>query len=72
MSRCVDQVQLITLAVNRGVDHSNCGRLDRNTLFALQVHVIQHLLLHVPLGDGAGGLQQPVGQSALAVGQYAL
>ena len=34
---------------------------------ALQIHVVQHLLLHVAVGDGAGDLQQPVGQGALAV-----
>ena len=40
----------------------------------LQLHVVEHLILHVALADGVGHLQQTVGQRALAVvnmGYYA-
>jgi len=34
---------------------------------ALQVHGIEHLLHHFALGEGAGGFEQAVGQSAFTV-----
>ena len=33
----------------------------------LQVHIVQHLVLHIACGEGAGELQQTVGQGALTV-----
>lgn len=41
--------------------------LDRNALFTLQVHIIEHLRLHLAVGEGTGELQKTVGQGALAV-----
>jgi hypothetical protein len=41
--------------------------LDGNALFALQVHVVEHLCLHVAFANGMGMLQQPVGQGAFSV-----
>ena len=40
---------------------------DSNTFFPFQVHVIQHLVHHIPVTNGAGGLQKPVGQGGFAV-----
>src|SRR6185436_16080891 len=42
-------------------------RLDRDPLLALQVHVVEHLVLHLRLGDGVGPLEQPVRQGRLPV-----
>ena len=33
----------------------------------LQIHPVEHLFLHVSVGDGAGALQQAVSQGAFAV-----
>jgi len=35
--------------------------------FALEVHRVENLLLHVAVGDGAAKLDQPVGQRRFAV-----
>ena len=67
MAGRVDQVHLVDLPVLRGVLHPHGGRFDRDAALALQVHRIKHLLLHFAIADGAGNLQQPVGQRALAV-----
>jgi hypothetical protein len=41
--------------------------LNGNTLFALQLHVIQHLIHHLPLADGVRALEQAVGEGAFSV-----
>ena len=41
--------------------------LDGDAALALQVHGVEHLLHHFALGEGAGDLEQPVGQRGLAV-----
>ena len=35
-------------------------RLDGNPALALEVHVVQQLVLHLPVGNRVGRLQQPV------------
>jgi hypothetical protein len=64
--RRIDEVQheLFTVML---VEHRHRAGLDRDAAFALQIHVIEHLVLELALGDGAGAHQQPVGQRALAV-----
>src|SRR4051812_3072930 len=42
-------------------------RLDRDAALALQRHVVEQLLFHVAAAHGAGQLQQPIGERALAV-----
>ena len=41
--------------------------LDGDAAFALEVHVVQKLCLHVAVGDGAGQLQNAVGERRFAV-----
>ena len=48
------------------VDADGLG-LDGDAPLALQVHAVEHLLAHVPLGDGVGHLQDAVGQRGLPV-----
>ena len=62
----VDQVQDVFLPV-QGIVHLDRLALDGDPPLPLQVHVVQVLGLHVAVGDGAGHLQQAVGQRALAV-----
>ena len=67
MARRVDQVQDIGLAVLRRIGDADRIGLDGDAAFALDIHGVQHLGLHVAFGDGAGQLDQPVGQRGFAV-----
>ena len=63
----VDQVELVGLAVVRGVHHADGVGFDGDAALALQVHGVEHLGLHFARGERAGQLQQAVGQRGLAV-----
>lgn len=67
MSRGIDQVEDIFLAIGMLVIKLNGVTLDRDASFALEVHVVEGLGYHVPSCNGLGDLQQTVGQGALAV-----
>ena len=61
---CVEQVELVGLAVARRVHHPHRVRLDGDAALALQVHGVEHLVLHLARRQRAGQLQQPVGERA--------
>ena len=63
----VDQVELISLAVVRGIHHAHGVGLDGDAALALQVHGIEHLGLHLARGQRSGQLQQAVGQRGFAM-----
>ena len=63
----VDQVELVGLAVLRGVHHADGVGLDGDAALALQVHGIEHLGLHFARGERSGELQQAVGERGFAV-----
>ena len=63
----VDQVQVVGLAVGGGVLDPHRLRLDRDPPLALEVHRVEHLGLHFLRIDGAGDLEDAVGQGGLAV-----
>ena len=67
VARRVDQVQGVCLPVLGLIAEGDGPGLDGDAPLPLQVHVVQQLALHLPLGDGAAGLQQPVRQGGLAV-----
>ena len=67
MSRGVDQVQRVLVPVIGAVAQTNGLRLDRDPTLSLQVHRVEHLLAHLPLGDGTGSLEQTVGKRRLTV-----
>ena len=62
----VDEVQHELFAVVL-VEDGDGGGLDGDAALALQVHVVEHLVLELALGDGAGPHEQAVGERALAV-----
>ena len=66
VARRVDQVELVALALVLVVDRDRAG-LDRDAALALEVHRVEQLGLHVALVDGAGDLEQAVGEGRLAV-----
>ncbi len=63
----VDQVQHIGFAVIGLVVQAHRLGLDGDAALALDIHAVEHLLGHFPLGEAAGGLDQPVGKRRLAV-----
>ena len=63
----VDQVKGVVLAVVGAVGQRDGMRLDRDAALALEVHVVEQLLLHVAQGDGLRLLENAVGKRALAV-----
>src|SRR6185295_7158451 len=67
VARCVDQVELVLLAVAGNVGHADRVELDGDPALALQVQGIQNLSLHLPLLQHAGCLDQPIGERRLAV-----
>ena len=69
MARRVHQVELIGLAVGRLPFEPHRLGLDGDPALALDVHIVEHLLVaaHLAVGEAAGGLDQPVGERRLAV-----
>ncbi len=62
----VDEVQPVGLPA-AGVLHLDRVALDGDALLPLQVHVVQHLVLHLPVAERTRQFQQPVRQRALSV-----
>ena len=67
MARCVNEVELVGLAIVGFVHHANRVGFDGDAALALQIHVIQDLSLHLAAGNRAGELEQAVAQRRLAV-----
>ncbi len=67
VARRVDEIELVGLAVAGGVGDADRLALDGDAALALQVHLVEQLLLHVARGDRAGALEDAVGQGRLAV-----
>ena len=63
----VDEVEDVVLAVLGVVVQAHGLRLDGDAALALDIHGIEHLRLHLPLGQAAGHLDEPVGERRLAV-----
>ena len=62
MSRSIDQIQNILLAVFCLIVQGYGTGLDGDAALFFQVHVIQNLLGHIPLTHRSCLLQKPVGQ----------
>ena len=63
----VDQVELVGLAVVRGVHHADGVGLDGDAALAFEVHGVEDLGLHFARGERSGELQQAVGERGFAV-----
>ncbi len=63
----VDQVELVDLAVARLVRQRGGLRLDGDAALALEVHRVEHLRLHLAVGEPAAALDEAVGERRLAV-----
>jgi hypothetical protein len=67
MARRIDQVEDVGLAVLGRVGQAYGLRLDGDAPLALDVHGIEHLLLHLARLQAAGGLDQAVRQRRFAM-----
>ncbi len=67
VTRGIDQVQVIDLAVARLVAQGRRLRLDGNAALALQRHGIEHLGFHFAVGQATAKLDDAIGQGGLAV-----
>ncbi len=65
--RRIDQVQLIHLPVVGAIVEANGVGFDGDAALAFEIHRVEDLLHHFPLGEGACHLEQTVGQGGLAV-----
>ena len=63
----VDEVELVGFAVVRLVDHADGVGLDGDAAFALEVHGVEDLGLHLALGQASGELEEAVGEGGFAV-----
>ncbi len=63
----IDEIELVVLPVASGVGDAHRLRLDGDAALALELHLVQELLLHVARLDGARELEDAVGQRRLAV-----
>ena len=67
MARRIHQVELVGLAVAGLVGQAHGLGLDGDAPLPLDIHGIEDLVAHLPVGDGAAGLDQPVGQGGFAM-----
>jgi len=65
--RGVDEVELVGETVGGAVVEAHRLGLDGDAALALEVEGVEQLVLHVAHGDGAGALQETVGERRLAV-----
>jgi len=63
----IDHVQLVALAVARGVVERHALRLDGDPAFALELHRIEHLFVHLAFRESPAQLDEPVGEGRFAV-----
>ncbi|CDC62825.1 putative uncharacterized protein [Clostridium sp. CAG:448] len=67
MSGRINQIEDILLPVRCGIIQLYGTRLDRDASLSLQIHIVQKLFLHLPLGHRLGCLHDPVRQRGLSV-----
>ncbi len=63
----IDEVELVSFPVLRGVHHANGVSLDGDAALAFEVHRIKDLGLHFARGQRSGELKKAVGQRGFAV-----
>ena len=63
----VDQVEDIGLPVLGRIVQTHGLGLDRDAALTLKLHIVEHLLFHLALGQSAGHLDQAIGQRGFTV-----
>ncbi len=67
VSRGIDEVELICLAIPSLVHHTHGVSFDRDATLALQVHGVENLSLHLTPDNGARQFKKTVAQCRLSV-----
>ena len=67
MSRCVNDIELIGNPVLRIKKKRHALGLDSDTSFLLNIHRIEHLVLHFAVGQAATQLDKAIGQGRFPV-----
>ena len=65
--RPIHEVELIGLAVVGLIGQAHGLRLDGDAALALDVHAVEHLLLHLAHRQAAAMLDKPIGQGRFTV-----
>ena len=65
--RGVDQIEHKILSILRLVRHLNGVAFDGDSTLSFEVHIVERLVLHLPLCNGSSGLEESIGQGAFAV-----
>jgi len=63
----IDQIQAVSIAIFREVVQANAFCLDGDAALALEVHGIEHLLVHFALRKRTGHFEQTVRERGLAM-----
>ena len=67
MAGGVDEVELVGFAVVGGVHHADGVGFDGDATLSFEVHGVEDLGLHFTGRDGAGELEEAVGEGGLAM-----
>lgn len=67
MARRVHEIQGIGFAILGRIGQAHGLRLDGDTAFLLQLHIVQNLLFHLTGCERTAGLDQPVSQRGLSM-----
>ena len=63
----VEQVELVGLAILRGIHHADGVGFDGDAALAFEVHGVEDLGLHLARGQRSGQFEQAVGERGLAM-----
>ena len=70
MARRVDEVEGVGPAIGGRVVEADGLRLDGDPALAFQVHIVEHLVAHLALGQAAAGLDQAGPPGSICRGRY--
>ena len=67
MARGINEVKSVHLAISGPILQRRRLGLDGDAPLALEIHGVEHLLLHLTIGESSTDLDDPVGQGALSM-----
>src|SRR5471030_2194967 len=67
VTRGFDEIQVVDLTVEGFVAQCRGLRLDGNAAFALEIHGVEHLRIHLAVGQAAAQLDDAIGERRLTV-----
>ena len=67
MSRRIDEIKDILLAILSVIDQTGRLELDRNAPLPLQVHIVQKLSFHISVRHQSGLFDETVGESGFSM-----